>query len=95
VTPVGADDPTSAEHLPVYPNAGSIQGVDMRSPPAVNSGGGGMLDEDSVQRSSPDADTGALGKGGFGDRTLSQKADAVERISKAPIEVHPDSPKRR
>lgn len=95
MTPVGADDPTSAEHLPVYPNAGSVQAVDMRSPPAGNSGGGGMLDEDAVQRSSPDADTRTLGKGGFGDRTLSQKADAAERISEAPVDIDPDIPKRR
>ena len=54
-----------------------------------------MLDEDAVQRSSPDAETATPGEGGFGDRTLSQKADAAERISEAPVDIDPDIAERR
>lgn len=71
VKAVGGDDPATAKYLAIYPNAGGIQGIDMRAPPTRNSGGGGLLDQNAVQRGSPNPDTAILGKGGFGDRTLS------------------------
>ncbi len=92
VKPVGGDDPATAEHLAVYPNARAVQGIDMRSPAAGNSGGGGMLDEYAVQRGAADADPATLGKGGFGDRTLPQKADAAKREVPRPIDFHSDFP---